>query len=125
MRKLFVLALVLTLMVSCKREASAPQAAAERYYGYLAKGDVDAYMRGMADYDQLPEEYRSQLRDMFLQYLDHERQERNGILSAKALRDTLVTPSESHVFLEVQFGDSTCEQVSLPLVLTDKGWRMK
>ena len=125
MKRLFLVTLALVLMVSCKKEPDTPQAAAERYYGYLAEGNVDDYLRGLADYDDLPEEYRSQLRDLFLQYLDHEQHEREGIRSARALRDTLVTPSEAHVFLEVLFGDSTYEQVSLPLVLTDEGWRMK
>ena len=122
---LFVVGLASLLLTACRHKENTPSEAAERYYSYLAKGDVDHYMRGMADYDQLPEEYRSQLRDMFLQYLDREEQSRQGILSATALRDTVIDGRLAHVFLEVLFGDSTREQVSLPLVLTDEGWRMK
>ena len=99
--------------------------AAEKYYSYLIKGDVDKYVQGIHDYDELPDDYRSQLHDMFLQYLDHERTLRGGIVSAHALRDTLIDSLRAQVFIELQFGDSTREEVSLPLVHTNKGWCMK
>ena len=54
-----------------------------------------------------------------------ERQLRQGIRSAEAVRDTLVDSLHAHVFLNIQFGDSTLEMVSLPLVRTAKGWRMR
>ncbi len=126
MRKILYLPLLLSLcLLSCNKRSDAPSLAAERYYGYLIEGDVDNYMRGMADYDSLPEDYRSQLRDMFLQYLDHEQKLHGGITSAQAVRDTLIDSLRAHVFLNIQFGDSTLEQVSMPLVLTPEGWRMK
>ncbi|MBP5515223.1 MAG: DUF4878 domain-containing protein [Bacteroidaceae bacterium] len=129
MRKLiylsFCVLMLQVLFVGCRRHDANASKAAERYYGYLAKGDVDKYMRGMADYDSLPEEYREQLHNLFQQYIDHEKEARKGILSAQALRDTLISDDQAHVFLLVTYGDSTQEQVSLPLVLTDKGWRMR
>lgn len=121
---LLAIALLAVVLVSCRHEPT-PRQAAEQFYGYLCKGDVDAYMQSMADYDSLPAPYRSELRDMFMQYLQREQQLRQGILSAQAVRDTLVSDRLCHVFLLVTYGDSTQEQVSLPLVLTDRGWRMK
>lgn len=127
MRKLlyYFMALVTAscIVSACKKELSARETA-EKYYGYLIKGDVDAYMRGMADYDSLPEGYRQQLRDMFLQHIDEEQKLRNGICAARAVGDT-VCNEVTHVFVLLTYGDSTSEQVSLPMVLTDKGWRMK
>ena len=122
-----LLFLFLLLIFSCKQkdDHTAVREAAEHYYACLIKGDVDRYMRGLADYDSLPEAYRDQLHDMFLQYLDREQQLRRGILSAEAVRDTLLDSLHAHVFLDIQFGDSTREEVSLPLVRTDKGWRMR
>ena len=67
---LFSLFIVLTACHRNNDDHTAVRKAAEQYYGYLAKGDVDRYMRGLADYDSLPESYRRELRDMFLQYLD-------------------------------------------------------
>ena len=128
MRKLlyfcFAIALISCLAAACKRELTAREAA-EKYYGCLIRGDVEGYMQGMADYDSLTTEYREQLRDMFLQYLDYEERMRSGFISVKATRDTLIDERSSYVFVMVTYGDSTQEQLSLPLVLTDKGWRMK
>ena len=117
--------LLLPLLVVACDKPDTPQQAAEQYYGYLIKGDAEAYVRHIHDYDDMSDEYRSQLRDMLLQYIDHERREHGGLLSAKAVRDTLVDSLHAHVFLDILFGDSTCEQVSLPLVRTEKGWMMK
>ncbi len=129
MRKvaLFVSALLIgtSLLESCKEEERTVTEAAEHYYGYLVKGDVDHYLQGLADYDSLPEDYRSQLRDMHLQFLENEKKVRGGLASVKSLRDTLVDDSHAFVFLEVAYGDSTREQISLPLVLTAKGWRLR
>ena len=113
-----------SLFVSCKEERT-PMEAAEHYYHYLVKGDVDHYLRGMADYDSLPEDYRSQLHDMHLQFLENEKELRGGLASARALRDTLVDKNHAFVFLELAYGDSTHEQISLPLVLTSQGWRLR
>ncbi len=120
----FVIAFAL-LSVGCKREASTPMEAAERYYGYLIAGDVDHYLQSIHDYDSLPESYRSQLRDMFAQHLDREQQMRGGLAAVRAFKDTLINDSLAHVFVEVTFGDSTVEQESLPLILTSKGWMLK
>jgi len=98
---------------------------AEKYYGYLVKGDVDHYLQGMANYDSLPEDYRSQLRDMHLQFLDNEQRLRSGLASVHALRDTVIDENHAYVFLEVAYGDSTREEISLPLVLTEQGWRLR
>lgn len=123
--RFLIFSLLLCLVSSCKKEDKNPCQAAEQYYGYLIKGNVEAYVRHIHDYDQMDEGYRSQLKDMFLQYLDREEQIHGGIVSARALRDTLIDSVEAHVFVEVQFGDSTSEQVSLPLVRTPKGWMMR
>ena len=130
MRRLVPLAIGLLCLTAClgQREADAHEAvrrAAEEYYACLVDGDVDGYLKGIRDYEAMSEEYRSQLRDMFAQYLHQEQTLRGGLAAARALRDTLIDSTLAQVFLEVEFGDSTREQVSLPLVLTEKGWRMK
>lgn len=116
--------LLLLFVVACDK-LDTPCAVAEHYYTCLVKGDVDGYLRGLHDYETLSDEYRSQLRDMFLQYLDREQQLRGGIRGARAVRDTLIDSLHANVFVELQFGDDTEEQVSLPLIRTDKGWCLK
>lgn len=126
MHKLLYLITTLTLLafIACSKDKSACDAA-EKYYGYLIKGDVERYVRSLHNYDELDEAYRSQLCDMFAQYLERERQLRKGIVAAKAVRDSLIDSLQSLVFVEIEFGDSTREQVILPLLRTEKGWKLK
>ncbi len=126
---LFALLGLTLLFPGCRGESLSPheaaRAAAEQYYGYLIEGEVDKYVEAIHDYDSLSESYRSQLRDMFAQYLHHEQELRGGLTAAHALRDTIIDSLQAHVFVELVFGDSTREEVSLPLVLTDKGWKLR
>jgi hypothetical protein len=55
------------------------------------------------------------------QFLQEEKELRGGILAAKAERDTMVD-SVSMVSLNVQFGDSTREEIVLPVVYTRGRW---
>lgn len=119
-----ITALMLLAFIACSKDKS-PCAAAEQYYGYLIKGHVERYVQSLHNYDELDEAYRSQLCDMFAQYLERERQLRNGIVAAKAVRDSLIDSLQSLVFVEIEFGDSTREQVILPLLRTEKGWKLK
>lgn len=125
-----ILLLGTTLLMACHKDKAAPshedlRQAAEEYYGYLVAGDVEQFARAIHDYDSLSVEYRLQLRDMFAQYLANEQKQRGGLLSAKAVKDTQLGENEAEVFLNVTFGDSTCEQVSMPMVRTKQGWKMK
>ena len=121
------IAICLLVIIGCHKPTphEAVRSAAEKYYGYLIEGNVDEYVAAIHDYDEFPEEYRSQLRDMIAQYLANEEKSHGGLIAARALNDTIIDSIQAHVFMEVQFGDSTLEQVFLPLVLTDKGWKMK
>ena len=116
------------LIAGCRKKQDASQqirTAAERYYGYLITGDVDAYLRSLHDYDALSDEYRSQLREIFAQCLQQEKEQHGGILSAQAIRDTLIDSIHAQAFVELVFGDSTREQVLLPLILTQEGWKLE
>ena len=88
MKGLFYSSIFIGLMAlalsGCKKEALTPSEAAELYYGYLIDGKVDKYVESLYDYDSLSEDYRSQLRDMFLQYLDREERIRSGLVAACA-----------------------------------------
>lgn len=128
MKELFWLYILCLLLAACGKKLNDHEKArrtAEKYYGYLIAGDADSYARSIHNYDSLPAEYRTQLCDMFAQYIDDERSLRGGLVAVTAIRDTIINGKYAHVFLEVAFGDSTTEQVSLPLVCTEKGWKLK
>ena len=128
MKKLFWLYILCLLLAACGKKLNdheKARLAAEEYYGYLIAGDADSYARSIHNYDSLPAEYQTQLCDMFAQYIDDERSLRGGLVTATAIRDTIINEKYAYVFLEVAFGDSTIEQVSLPLVCTGKRWMLK
>ena len=62
--------------------------------------------------------------DLVAQFLHEEKQLRGGILSAKAINETM-EDTMATVFLNVHFVDSTREQVMLPLVYTRGRWWIK
>jgi hypothetical protein len=42
-----------------------------------------------------------------------------------ATKDSLLEDSTAYVMLQLNYCDSTSEQVELPLILMEDGWRMK
>ena len=126
---LYLCLVFVLLFVACKKQEADNfddvRQAAEHYYGYLINGDAERYVEAIHNYPAMDEEYRAQLRDMIRQYIDDEQRTRGGIIAAHAVREIVVDSLQTHVFLDVLFGDSTCEQVSLPMVRTDEGWKMK
>ncbi len=100
------------------------KAAAVMYYDYLVKGQYDSYIDGIAYRDSMTEEYRNQMVDLAAQYAAREKELRGGLVAVRALSDTIMN-DVALVFLEVQFGDSTREEISLPMVLCGEEWKMQ
>ena len=72
----------------------------------------------------MTEAYRSQMVDLVAQYAAREKELRGGLVSARAVGDT-VSGDVASVFLEVTFGDSTREEVALPMVKCGEVWKMQ
>lgn len=131
MRRVAWIVLFLLVVVACSDDRGADtrhediRARAAEGYGYLVEGDIDRYLSLIHDYDSLPEEYRTQLYDMFAQYLDKEQRMRGGLVGAQVLGDTILDSVRADAFVELQFGDSTHEQVSLPMVYKRGKWMLK
>ena len=122
---LCVAALGLSLCMSCRKDGKSKiSRAAETYYGYLIEGKYADYVGAIAYSDSMTEEYRSQMVDLVAQYAARERESRGGLVAAKALDDT-VSGDVGSVFIEVLFGDSTREEVSLPMVRCGEVWKMQ
>ena len=115
-----------SLWVACTRKDDGEQArrAAMSYYECLIDGRYEEYVNGIAYSDSMTEEYRSQMVDLVAQYAAREREARGGLVAAKALDDT-VSGDVGSVFVEVLFGDSTREEVSLPMVRCGEVWKMQ
>ena len=70
----------------------------------------------------LPEDFRSQLVDATAQFMT--RDDMRSLVSVKAISDSLLADSTAYVMLRLNFNDSTSEQIELPLVLLEEGWKM-
>ena len=76
--------------------------------------------------DSLPEAYREQLLAGYKQFMAQQNSQHNGINDIRvinAMRDTIL--NYTNVFLMLCFGDSTNEQVSVPMIEHNGSWRMK
>jgi hypothetical protein len=131
MKKAAYFLLVLMLMLSCsdgkdlsRFDSGGARAAAEYFYELLAKGHSQAYVDNMQEASSMDTAKYSQFVDLMEQFLHEEKELRGGILSATATRDT-ISDSAAVVFMDVLFGDSTCEEVMLPLVYTRGRWWIK
>ena len=76
----------------------------------------------------LPEDaaYRSQLLDNYRQFMEAQQKDHNGIREVRIVRaktDTL--QHYTNVFLTLCFGDSTNEEIVVPMVENEGRWRMK
>ena len=117
---------LLLLLLSCSRGQlthKAARKAAEKYYTMLIKGNYKGFVKGYASSEDLPEDFRSQLVDMTAQFMTKDDMRR--LKSVKAISDSLLEDSTAYVMLQLNFSDSTSEQVELPLILMQDGWKMK
>ncbi len=88
----------------------------------LIKGNYKGFVDGYARADVLPEDFRSQLIDATAQFMAKD--DMRSLKSVKALSDSLCEDSTAYVMLQLNFSDSTSEQIELPLVLLKEGWKM-
>ena len=117
--------LLLVLLFACSGGHFTHKAArksAEKYYTMLIKGNYKGFVDGYASSDNLPEDFRSQLIDATAQFMAKD--DMRSLKSVKAISDSLCEDSTAYVMLQLNFSDSTSEQIELPLVLLKEGWRM-
>ena len=116
------------LLLSCSEGRDLSQfssdgasAAAEYFYELLAKGQGQAYVDNMQEAASMDTCKYSQFVTLMEQFLYEEQELRGGILTAEAERNTM-EDTISMVYLNVHFGDSTREEVILPVVYTRGRW---
>lgn len=126
---LFSLFCVMSLF-SCKEKA--PDSgyyagiAAKGYYDLLLEGKYDEFVEGQNMPHRIPEGYRQQLVLNAKMFVEQQKDEHRGIkaflvLDAKA--DTAHHVAD--VYLSVTYGDSTKEQIVVPMVKVEKKWKMR
>lgn len=105
-------------------EQRAARRTAERYVRLLSEGQTSEALDALAYSDALSEGYRSELNDVLHEYYSGLIGQRGGVLSFAATRDT-IDGTTAQVFVQVVFGDSTSEEIDVPLTLIDGEWKVR
>ena len=128
MRKLVYLILIVIVVVACSDVSREDQAAlaAKGYYTHLVKGEYEQFVEGRLMADSLPADYRSQLIEGYKQFVAQQVEARKGIHEvsvSRAYTDSLA--GYTNVLLLLCYGDSTTEEIVVPMVERDGRWMMK
>lgn len=121
--------LALTGFAACMGMSPEEQAAlaAQGYYRHLAAGEYEQFLEGRVGTDSLPADYREQLLTACRQFAAQQQAAHQGIVDVSVTNvrtDSL--DAYTSVFLLLCYGDSTEEEVIVPMVsLPDGRWRMR
>ena len=128
MRKLVVL-VILAILAACGSATKEELAslAAKGYYDHLIHSEYEQFYEGMDQREFTGEaEYRSQMLDNFRQFMARQEKEHHGVLEVRVSNVTTDTVQQfTNVFLVLCFGDSTNEEIVVPMVERNGSWRMK
>ena len=100
--------------------------AAKGYYDHLIHGEYESFLEGLDLLDD--PEYRSQLLDNYQQFMATQQSSHGGIREVRIVRaktDSIQLQPYTNVFLTLCFGDSTNEEIVVPMVERDGRWRMR
>ncbi len=119
----------LPLLLCCGKEASPEEVAlqtAKVYYEQLLAGDVESFVGGMDAKDSVYPSYRKQLEANMRMFLAQQEAEHKGIVKVEPLRfDTDSTLHHVNAFLLFVYGDSTREEIVVPMVEREGVWKMR
>ena len=101
--------------------------AAKGYYDHLIRGEYEHFLEGLDERPNIDSaDYRSQLLDCYAQFVAQQENDHRGILEVRvsnAKTDTI--QKYTNVFLVRCYGDSTNEEIVVPMVEREGRWRMK
>lgn len=124
-----LLCIVAAAFAACKEEPKPGEQAAKAAvegYGHLIAGRYADYLAAVAGADSLPAAYREQLLAGAKQFMARQREEHGGIARVSVVKYVADSVArQTNVFLLLCFGDSTREEVVVPMVEGPSGWRMK
>lgn len=130
--KTLVLSMIAAIVnVACSSEApikndDAAAQAAKCYYDSLNNGRYEYFTDMYHRQERIPDSYREQLVANTKMYLDNIRKEHKGISEVRVLNcknDSLSPAAEAYLLL--CFGDSTKEEIVVPMVKDKDKWMMR
>ena len=100
--------------------------AAKMFYDSLFAGRADVFVAGHYDADSLPEKYFKERIDNARMFVGQQNDEHRGVISVRVSRsevnDSLHT---ADVFLIFCYGDSTNEEIVVPMTELNGEWKMR
>ena len=101
--------------------------AAKGYYDHLIHGEYEQFLEGkdlLATSNDA--DYRSQLLENYRQFMEVLQSAHGGIRDVRIVRaKTDSLQSYTNVFLTLCFGDSTNEEIVVPMIEKEGRWRMR
>lgn len=128
MKKLLYLlvAMVTLACTSSLDEGEVAVRAAKEYYGYLLQGDVASFVDGHYRPDSIPDTYREQLITNTKMYVNQQNEEHRGIKDIRIVdAKTDMQKHAANVFLVLSYGDSTSEEIVVPMVESGGVWYLR
>ena len=120
---------LLLLVVACGSEPKPDDVAgkaAKLYYDYLVEGKYELFVDGYYQPDSIPASYREQLIANAKMFAGQQRDIHGGMLQVSVVRVVAETARQvADAFLSLAYGDSTSEEVVVPMVERNKIWYMK
>lgn len=107
-------------------EKSSPSEIVETAYAHLINKEYREYMLCVQKYDSIPERYRNSLINVLKQAAENEQKERKGMVGAKTIEENTNPAGDySVVRVDITYGDSTREEIAVPVVRFNGKWRLK
>ncbi len=128
MKKLLYLfvAMVIVACTSSLDEGEVAARAAKEYYGYLLHGNISSFVDGHYRPDSIPDTYREQLITNTKMYVNQQNEEHLGIKDIRIVdAKTDMQKHAANVFLVLSFGDSTSEEIVVPMVESGGVWYLR
>ena len=128
MRKFLFSAVLVIILAACsgnKPDFAAAHAASD-YYNLLVDGKVGEFVDGMDMPDSIPTSYREQLIANAKMFLAQQQEEHKGLKKVDVMNCVNDSLSQTaNAFLMFCYGDSTVEEIVVPMVKRDGKWLMK
>ena len=128
---LYALFLAVLLLSSCSRRKETDHGAiaaeaAKHYYENLISGKYKQFLEGMNLPDKLPESYERQMLENFKAFAKRQDKQHKGIkkVSIRSVK-FFAKDSTASAFLLLHYGDSTTEEVVVPMLKRRGLWYMR
>lgn len=129
MKKILLPLLLFTALCACEHKPEPGDVAAQAakaYYMLLLEGKYDAYVDGHYRPDSIPSGYREQLIANAKMFVGQQNEDHHGIKDVTVVDAKADTVKRvANVFLVFHYGDSTTEQVVVPMVYSRQMWYLK